>query len=476
MSSLQAAVRARARHRLELEHVGVGLAVIAGSLLAALLLSDPTSLRLGIVAVAGLMIIGLSTKSPVVLLGGLVVWLTALGFLRRILNTIAPVPHSDPLLLVGPLAMIVLLVAAARHGAFRGRTRLASAVLALNVLAVLGALNPLQGGLATGFGGLLFVLVPTTAFWVGRELSDGSMSVILKLLAVLSVPAAVYGLLQTFGGFPSWDSAWIATHRMDYGALTVNGVARAFGSFSAASEYATFLAIGLVVWAAFGLTPALAPVALGATGILAVAIFMQGSRGIIILGVVALAMMAGARTGVRLKWSLALSAAMLLLLPAIVGYAVGPGYAGSSSPFVTRQVQGLQNPTDPEHSTLDAHLNLLTDGIRSARAEPIGRGSGAVTIAGAKFGGVQAGTEADPSNAAVAWGIPGLLAYLVILISGVWKGYRLAFLRRDWLATVALAILILTLSQWLNGGQYAVAFLPWLVLGWIDRSLSPPRS
>jgi hypothetical protein len=209
---------------------------------------------------------------------------------------------------------------------------------------------------------------------------------------------------------------------------------------------------------------------------LAVAIFVEGSRGIIVFGIVALAMMAGARMGISLKWSLAVSASMLLLLPLVVGYIVGPGYGGSSSPFVTRQVQGLQNPTDPEHSTLDSHLNLLTDGIRSARAEPVGRGSGAVTIAGAKFGGARAGTEADPSNAAVAWGIPGLLAYLVILASGMWKGYRLAFLRRDWLSSVALAILILTLSQWLNGGQYAVAFVPWLVLGWIDRSLSPPRS
>jgi hypothetical protein len=94
-----------------------------------------------------------------------------------------------------------------------------------------------------------------------------------------------------------------------------------------------------------------------------------------------------------------------------------------------------------------------------------------VTLAGTKFGGAEASTEADPSNAAVAWGIPGLIAYLVISISGLLRGYQLAFIRRDWLAPAALAILILMLSQWLNGGQYAVAFLPWLLLGWIDRSV-----
>jgi hypothetical protein len=31
-------------------------------------------------------------------------------------------------------------------------------------------------------------------------------------------------------------------------------------------------------------------------------------------------------------------------------------------------------------------------------------------------------------------------------------------------------VLVITLLQWLNGGQYAVAFLVWLVLGWVDRA------
>jgi hypothetical protein len=472
MSALQIALRDRIR-RPELKSLVAGFALLASCVLVARLLSEPTGIRIGIVAIAALMIVGLSTRPPVVLLGSLLIWLSALGLLRRVLNTITPVPHADPLLLVGPLAMAVLFIAAAGQGAFNNRSRLASAVLALNALAIIGALNPLQGGVATGLGGLLFILVPTLAFWVGRGLfDDRQVGAVLKLLAVLSIPAAVYGLAQTFGGFPSWDAAWLAAHKANYGALTIHGVPRAFGSFSAASEYATFLAIGLVVWAAFGLTPVLAPVAVGAIGMLAFAIFWEGSRGIIVLGIAALAMMAGARTGARLKWSLALTALLILLLPSVVGYVVGAGYTGSSSPLVERQVQGLRDPTNPDFSTLGAHWSLLIDGVRSARHEPVGQGTGAVTLAGLKFGGANAATEADPSNAAVAWGIPGLLAYFVILAAGLVKGYRLAFARRDWLATAALAIVILTTSQWLNGGQYAVAFLPWLLLGWIDRNLS----
>jgi hypothetical protein len=256
----------------------------------------------------------------------------------------------------------------------------------------------------------------------------------------------------------------------------VHGVPRAFASFSGGSEYATFLAIGLVIWVAFGLTPVLAPVAVAAIGMSAFAIFWEGSRGIIVLGVVALAMMIGARRGFSLKWSLAVSAILLLLVPYTVTRIVGADYSGGNSPLVTRQVQGLQNPTNSEASTLGSHVDLLTEGIRSARSEPVGRGTGAITIAALKFGGVDATTEADPSNAAVAWGVLGLIVYLVILAAGLWRGYRLAFMRRDWLAAVALAIVILTTSQWLNGGQYAVAFLPWLLLGWIDRTLGRASS
>jgi hypothetical protein len=33
----------------------------------------------------------------------------------------------------------------------------------------------------------------------------------------------------------------------------------------------------------------------------------------------------------------------------------------------------------------------------------------------------------------------------------------------------------LTFLQWLNGGQYAIAFLLWLTFGWIDRQQTRRR-
>jgi hypothetical protein len=474
------ALPGRLPRRVERGSLLVGAAVVLASLVFARMLTDPHQLRLAVVGLAILLAVAFAGSSPIRLLYALVVWLTALGFLRRTLNVISPEPHVDPLLLVGPFAIGVLFVAAAKNGAFRERSVLASAVLALNVLALVGAFNPLQGSLATGLAGLLFVLVPTLAFWIGRGLCDDrTVATLLKLFAVLSIPAATYGLAQTFAGFPSWDSTWIAAHETDYGGITVDGVARAFGSFSAASEYAYFLAIGLIVWAAFGLTPALAPVAVGSITVLSVAIYYEGARGIVFVSLVALAMLAGVRTGIRLKWSLVFGALLVILLPYAVGYIVRSGSSGYSTPFVARQVEGLRNPTDPRVSTLQAHIDLVKQGMYSARLEPVGKGTGAVTIAGKKFGGVSSGAEADPGNAAVAWGIPGLLVYIVIAFEAIRRGYRLALLRRRyWAAPAAFAVIVLTTFQWLNGGQYAVAFLPWLLMGWIDRSLmkDPPTA
>jgi hypothetical protein len=66
-------------------------------------------------------------------------------------------------------------------------------------------------------------------------------------------------------------------------------------------------------------------------------------------------------------------------------------------------------------------------------------------------------------------GLPGLIAYLVVLFAGMFRVYGIARLRRDDLALAALGVVTVTALQWLNGGQYAVAVLPWLVLGWADR-------
>jgi hypothetical protein len=144
---------------------------------------------------------------------------------------------------------------------------------------------------------------------------------------------------------------------------------------------------------------------------------------------------------------------------------------GRAGALIAHQTEGLSDPLNPESSTLLVHLTLVRDGLLHALREPAGVGLAQVTNAGSRLGEADAlgrDTEADISNAAVAMGIPGLIVYLVVFVAGMRRAYEAARMRNV-LAIAALGILTATMLQWLNGGLYAVAVLPWLVLGWLDR-------
>lgn len=97
---------------------------------------------------------------------------------------------------------------------------------------------------------------------------------------------------------------------------------------------------------------------------------------------------------------------------------------------------------------------------------------GSITISGAKFGGVIGGAEGDPGRAPFAAGLPGMVAYLAVVVLGITRAYRLAATRRDAVSLAALGIVVVTFLQWLNGGHYAVVFFAWLALGWVDAATS----
>ena len=75
------------------------------------------------------------------------------------------------------------------------------------------------------------------------------MRQIIWTVAVLGALTAVYGLYQTFGGFPSWDETWLKSS--SYRALVVQGQAvRGFGTMSSSQDYAAFMSITLMAWVA----------------------------------------------------------------------------------------------------------------------------------------------------------------------------------------------------------------------------------
>jgi hypothetical protein len=430
---------------------------------------DPTRIRVAIAVVAVIFLVAVSIRSPLAGLLALTFWLVALGMTRRLVSELAPITRTDPLLVVAPLLLALLALAAIREDAFRRPTTLTKGVLALSLLSILAAFNPAEGSIAGGIGGLLFVLVPMLGFWIGRHyLDDGGLRRLLKVVAGLAVVAAIYGLLQTLSGFPSWDQKWI--NDVTYAALNVNGVIRAFAMFSSSSEYAVFLGLGIVIWLALGRRLPVLPLTAGALALLVPALVLESSRGPVVATLATLGLLVGARRGLSL--GLSVGVGVLLLVAMVVGLRhYGPStYSSSASgTLLANQVSGLSDPLNPQTSTAGIHLSLIENGIKQAFSHPAGQGLGTVTIAGSKFGGLAKGTEADPSNVSVAMGLPGLIAYLVVVVAGLLRVYRIALTRRDGLALAALGVVAITGLQWLNGGQYAVAILPWLVLGWADR-------
>jgi hypothetical protein len=61
------------------------------------------------------------------------------------------------------------------------------------------------------------------------------------------------------------------------------------------------------------------------------------------------------------------------------------------------------------------------------------------------------------------------VAYVILAILALRLAVSRARESRSAIALASVGIVFVTLFEWLNGGQYAVAFLPWLVLGYLDQ-------
>lgn len=458
-----------------------GVALVAVSILAVAYVSaEPTQFRTAVALGTILIAVAIGVAWPELLLYGLAAWLVGLGLARRVLTLIAPSPPHDPLLLVEPAAVAVLLLVVLQRASAPPRTALTTTVAVVSAIVALSAFNPAQGSLTVGVAGLLFLLVPTMGFWIGRTIcTDAVFARLVKLLAALAVPVAVYGLVQTFVGFPHWDERWIIEVASAYQALNVGAAVRPFASLPSSAEYAYVLAVGLVVWLAFGLRVLRFPVTALAVGLLGTALVLESSRLVVFLFAAALIAMAVG----RLRFSAPLAA--LVALVGILGTSalagrLSPDYSASgtasgqsgtsSNALLTHQVQGLANPLQSSSSTFFIHLSLVTNGLSSAVSHPAGLGAGTVSLAAGRFGGNGQQSESDPSNLAIAAGVPGLAAYLVLAVLAFVRAYEVARARRDALSLSALAIVTIVFLEWFNGGQYGIALLLWITLGWIDRS------
>ncbi len=463
------------------------LVTIGGVTLGVLALSLFSGTHLIFALIAIPVVVAMAWSNPIAAIGVLPVWMVAMGMIRRLTPGGGNVTFSgDPVLIVGPIALLVMwaLVVTSRQS---GRmSPLARWVMIFDVLAVLEAFNPKQGSLLTGIGGLLFVFVPTTAFWIGRRYADPVFMLrIVWTVAIMGLVAALYGLYQQFVGFPPWDVTYINTK--GYLALNVGGgVIRAFSSFSSAQEYAVFLSVSTVAWVALLARRTRWPLIfhLAALGTVVTALFYEAQRTSFFLMFLAVGVMGASRLRLRPFSVMVAGAASVIVLIALAGALHSTG-GGSSSLNPTqsvggvlsnRQLGGIADPTG-KGSSLNGHIKATRQGIMAGFKHPLGRGTGSINLASQRYNPKHQrnnGTEFDPGNMGIAFGLPGLIVYAVLAFFALSTAYRFAIRRRDAVGIFVIGIMAASLFQWTNGDLYSVCWLVWLSLGMADRLLDTP--
>lgn len=487
-----ASIAARRRYALNLRvpHWILELALMAtaaGGLALAFTIQDLLVRILLAVTIGGFLVV-LAFVDPQLAIPLTLGLLLVLGTVRRETSYLfADDLAADPYLAIIPLVSGVLFLVALRRGALRNRTKLSKVAFGFTVVVLVGALNPLQGGFTAAPLGLAILLPPILWFWIARGLiDDATMARVLRLILVLGVLMAGFGLFQSYGYFTNFDRYWFENLGDQYVSIRVGGgVVRPFGFSSSAAEYGKILAVALVIMLGMLLYKrSLVWIAGLVTALLGVALLLSALRTTLVLAVAAIGLMYGVRKHVSVPrlvifgsiTIVILLAAVTLLAPSGRQRERGPAAPGSNAAVLTdRVVGGLSNPLESGDSTLGTHVSLITRALAGLVTRPIGLGTASITIAGKRFGNSQGG-DSDMADAAIAFGIVGVVLYVLLVVRLIQRSTEVARLRRDWLALAALGIVAVSALQWLNGGLYGATFLPWLTFGWLDRVHEPSRA
>jgi hypothetical protein len=348
---------------------------------------------------------------------------------------------------------------------------LAKLVALLMLLMIVEVFNPLQGGLQVGIAGMLFYLAPLLWFWVGRTFASKELMEFFtfRVLIAIGLTAMLWGTYQTYFGLLGFEQQWVQV--AGYQAMYITDeVLRAIGFFTSSAEYQRCLVVTAVVCVAAWLTRRSWLIVLVPP--LLVTIFLSAARGPMIIFMAAAVLMWAVRSRSPVTWmprllvaTLAGGVALVMVLLLLQSHSFG----GRIAPLVTRQVEGLLNPINPEKSTAVGHADLVRAGIVSGFTSPAGLGLGATTLAASKYGKNAVSTEVDLSNVMISLGIIGGILYEVIAAFVFVTALRWWTLERSPLSLATLGLIAATFGAWLIGGEYSMVAIAWFCIGAMDR-------
>jgi hypothetical protein len=411
------------------------------------------------------------------------------GFLRRAQYLFLPYSQTDPIHVVTPLITLMafaMLVQRRKLQLFR-ETPLAVPVSILAFIYFLQIFNPLQGGIAVGLSGALFMLVPVAWFYFGQAIKPAFLESALRLMVVLGIVTSFYGCYQLAFGFPSFEQYWIDNTEF-YDSIQVGLIKRALATYSSAEEWARYIEIGALIAFGFGAT------ALGyvrragwfACGVaLTGMLLLTGQRTAmfgLILGCVVLVLL-GARTWRGAVGRILLAVAPLLLITALVKAPTNDdmldhGEEDKMGAIVSHTARGTLNPTE-EGSLQERLTNWTYLATELIPYRPLGIGIGATSLAAWRFN--IAEEELPPIDSyfistAITCSLPAALLFMWILFRATrisWRIFRKASPgsseTRVWrITTTLMPVLILNSLFGNTFTLYSVAPVGWLLVGWIS--------
>lgn len=402
------------------------------------------------------------------------IYLLFVAEFRRLLLPFVDWTGGDPLSLVGPailvLVIVTVFVIGRREPIPRG-DRLTQMIAVFTVLSLLSIVNPLAGGIAAGLGGLFYAGPPLGWYFVGRAVvNDRVLERLITALIWCGVAIACYGLWQAFVGKPPWDALWYQTAASP--SLRVENSVKPVGTFSSSFEYSTMLAAALCAAVALrlrGRKEMVLPMP-----VLFFALMTSGTRTSILFAFVGVAAIIALNPRKLVQAivvgavGLALAVGGMLLVSSALSSVLG------GNDLVAHSSKGLSNPLDSNDSTFALHMRIAWEGIKLGITNPTGLGIGATNQGGAALSGdvtTLRPAEIDIPNAFVALGVPGGLLYIAIVVFALWAAARLYFDGND-LALPALGVLLGGFGQWNTGGHYAMAPITFIVLSWLAAGMT----
>jgi len=445
--------------------------LLAGGIGAGVLSIFPGQERMIIAFLLLLALGSLVVRNPLRAAFMLLIFLSTLGFFRRLLISVSGIAAYDPLVLIPPAVVGLLFMVSVWKAEDVFNSLLARLVGMLMIVIIYQVFNPLQGGLPVGLAGTIFFLTPLCWFYIGRRyLGTEAFTVLERILIGMGLVCGVYGLWQNMVGFFPFEEAWVEAVRHKYVTLVVYGKTRAFSTFASFTEFTNFMSVILVLscskllfragsWPLFLLLGAVAMACIVYSG-------MRGTVVMFILSAMAVAAVRHYRRPLRIILSITVILLLLSVFLALIG---NLEFSPESAPVAEHLVGGLTDPLNPQKSSLVHHVDSMLRGMRIGTANPLGFGTGSTNLGGDKFRGINLSAEVDLVDTLMATGWAGGIIYLAVVGLVIWQAVRLnAMFPHNYQFCMVLWILLFLGGQWLNGGNYFLSSLVWLLAGWLD--------